>query len=236
MKILLLLRGDAFRSGRSGPIENIEQPLQLEVFETVLEHIVSPLEKDGHIVNVAIDVCVSSDAQETQLRTKAKEILCERIEHVHISKERCPKQRLSLNQLFDRQNKRMKSADVVILTRCDLFWFKCPLPKEITADVIWGLYHSPKKISILNDVFHIIPSTRLDEYISFFKDLNDRRISGHSIDLVLDKVCVLTDKQFMCDTSISKNPFYFMVGRERSTKVNTETFPLKKILLTGHSA
>ena len=131
--------------------------------------------------------------------------------------------------MFGRQKELMRKVDVVICTRCDLFWLSCPLPNKINMGIIWGLFYAPKITTTINDVFHIVPSDRLEEYMSFFeKHIN---VSAHSMHILLKQVSVLTDQQFLCNTEKTKNPFYFMVGRERSLEENTKNIVGNKNIL-----
>jgi hypothetical protein len=217
MKTLLLLRGDAFRQGRSEPIADIDQPEQLQTFQSALIYIVQPLEKRGYDVDVVVDIVVASETQEAQMIESAKAAFGDRCIDVRVSRERGAKQLHSQIALHDRRRINMLQYDVTILTRCDFMWTKSPLPSgNINPKHIMALSKISKSNRALNDCIFVVPRQRIDDYMAFFTD--NWKTSIHDFDLVVKNVKFITTELIMPNTQYSANDYFYIVGRPRATQ------------------
>jgi hypothetical protein len=216
MLVLLLLRGDAFRDGRSAPIAGIEQPMQLETFESAKKFIVNVLESQGHTVKVCVDICAHDqvDVLEKAIRNCFKE----RIVGIRISSERGENQRESLLAMFKRQYKTIVDYDMLVMTRCDMMWTKSPCPDNIRdKQSIRVLCRIPKRDRLLNDSIFFVPKKRVKEFVDFFQ--THYHVSIHSMDKMIPDIHVITKELYGCNTEKYYNPYYYIVGRPR-TMVN----------------
>lgn len=236
--LLLLLRGDAFRQGRSKAVHDSDQPMQLETFASACTHIIAPAEAQGFNVTVVLDVCVATDQQEADIRSSASNAFGSRVQSIDVWRSRCRTQRDSLISIFERQKRRMEHHDINVVTRCDFMWLRSPLPKTLSVkdNRILFLCRIPKKSRLVNDSIYIVPKSRVDAYVRFHTE--HYGISLHSMDEMIPNVGFVTLGLFGCNTERYVNPYYFIVGRPRATtNPPTEEAAVKsKVPLRRHSA
>jgi hypothetical protein len=214
--VLILLRGDVYRSGRNASSgANVDE--QHAAFDTLKPMLVDPLH--GYDVDVAINgTCVSELVETTQNKLVGvfgSHIIMMRF---HDPKDRAAIQAHSIINMFDDVKAILYNYDHVVMARLDLHYHLVPYPKVLPTESVLSICpHNTRNAA--NDLFFTCPKKLLPNFVDYMRMRPLRKTNkGKSMwELPMHMPVTFTaDRPHGLNTEHHYNPYYHIVGRPRS--------------------
>lgn len=229
-RFLMIIRGEAFRLGKSGEGRNgVDDSYaeQEEACKTQM-NLVKKIESQGYKVDILLNT------YHTKFDDKLKGFYGSNLKEAHFHKEKFANQPMQLRNTVEMYEKLNTHYDVILITRPDL-WLKQKLIDDYDPSVktlqflslVWvngNIYHAPNKHTLVHDIFTHIPI----KYFHKFKEFvyHPTAFENHSnLHMFLEYVpmkykteyTVLSKVFFDGNTTNEYNPYYKLAGRNEVT-------------------